>query len=147
MGFPSENAIVRLTYLSNENCALYGGSPLKTANLPRGINRLRAGRGLCYRGTAQRSDQGSQAIFQGGKMSKVKTSGKGLGWFLTAMLMLSSQAWGLDLDHVIAQNEADSAQILSTLGRDKGANAATSKKTHKLVQVKLLKKTKTRKHR
>lgn len=80
-------------------------------------------------------------------MSKVKTSGKGLGWFLTGMLMLSSQAWGLDLDHVIAQNEADSAQILSTLGRDKSANAATSKKTHKLVQVKLLKKTKTRKHR
>jgi hypothetical protein len=80
-------------------------------------------------------------------MSKVKMSGKGLGWFLTGMLMLSSQAWGLDLDQVIAQNETDSAQILSTLGRDKGVNSATSSETKKLVQVKLVKKAKARKHR
>jgi hypothetical protein len=79
-------------------------------------------------------------------MSK-KSSGKGLGWFLTGMLMLSSQAWGLDLDQVIAQNESDSAQIISTLGRDKGVNAGTSAQTKKLVQVKLVKKTKARKHR
>jgi|GEM_PF-5990165 len=76
------------------------------------------------------------------------TSGKqGLGWFLAGMLLLSSQAWGLDLDHAIAQNEADSAQILGTLGRDKSANATTSRQTKKLVHVRLLKKTKARKHR
>ena len=77
-------------------------------------------------------------------MSKLR---QGLGWFLAAMLMISSQAWGLDHDRVIAQAEADSAQILMTLGRDKGFNSATSRQTKKLVQVKLLKKTKGRKHR
>ena len=75
------------------------------------------------------------------------SSGKGLGWFLAGMLILSSQAWGLDLENVIAKNESDSAQILSTLGRGKTANAATSKSTRKMVRVKLLKKTKARKNR
>lgn len=79
-------------------------------------------------------------------MSRV-SSGKGLGWFLAGMLFISSQAWGLDLENVIAKNEADSAQILSTLGRDKTANAATSKSTSKMVRVKLVKKTKARKNR
>jgi hypothetical protein len=79
-------------------------------------------------------------------MSRV-SSGKGLGWFLAGMLFLSSQAWGLDLENVIAKNEADSAQILSTLGRDKAANAATSKSTNKMVRVTLIKKTKTHKRR
>ncbi len=75
---------------------------------------------------------------------------QGLGWFLAGMLLLSSQAWGLDLDVVIAQNESSSAQILGTLGRDKQVNATTSKSTAKMVHVKLLKKNKkakARKHR
>lgn len=77
-------------------------------------------------------------------MSKVR---QGLGWFLAATLVLSSQAWALDHDRVIERAEADSAQILQTLGRDKSVNSATSTKTRKLVQVTLFKKTKARRHR
>jgi len=79
-----------------------------------------------------------------------QTSGKqGLGWFSAGMLclLLSSPAWGLDLDHEIAQAEADSAQILSTLGRHKKAASATSTKSSREVQVKMIAKPKAGKRR
>lgn len=71
-----------------------------------------------------------------------------LGWLLSAgmlSLSLGTSAWALDQDQKLAQLESDSAQILSTLGRDRRPNQATSKKTDKQVQVKLLKSTKGRK--
>jgi hypothetical protein len=70
-----------------------------------------------------------------------------LGWLAAGMLslLLSSSAWGLDLDHEIVRQETDSAQILNTLGRDKSVNQATSTETNSKVQVKLLRAPKARK--
>ncbi len=68
-----------------------------------------------------------------------------LGWLTAGMLslMLSSTAWGLDLDHEISKAEGASAQILGTLGRGKTVNAATTADTDAKVQIQLRPKSKT----
>lgn len=71
-----------------------------------------------------------------------------LGWLLSAgmlSLSLGTSAWALDHDQKLAQMESDNAQILATLGKDKTPNQATSKKTDRTVQVKLLRAPKARK--
>ena len=72
-----------------------------------------------------------------------------LGWLAvsTALsLVFSSQALlALDLDREIFKQNAVSAQILGTLGRDKVANMATSRDTDRKVSVKLLRAPKARK--
>jgi hypothetical protein len=72
-----------------------------------------------------------------------------LGWLAvsTALsLIFSSQALlALDLDREISKQNADSAQILSTLGRSKRPNAKTSKDTNRKVMVKLIPSKKARK--
>jgi len=70
-----------------------------------------------------------------------------LGWLVAGMLslLLSSSAWGLDLDHEISRQESDAAQILNTLGRDKSVNSKTSADTDSKVHVKLIRAPKARK--
>lgn len=70
-----------------------------------------------------------------------------LGWLAAGMLsfFLTAHTWALDLDHEIARQDSTAAQIMSTLGRDKKPNVATSKKTNKEVQVRLIKSRKARK--
>lgn len=72
-----------------------------------------------------------------------------LGWLaavtgLSIVLMCSSLTWALDLDREISHKNSDSAQILSTLGRDKRVNAKTSKDTDRKMQVQLVRKSKAR---
>ena len=64
-----------------------------------------------------------------------------LGWFLALVMpltMLSSSAWALDLDHEVSRQEAEAAQVLSTLGRGRAVSAATSADTEARVKVQLL---------
>ncbi|HMN69333.1 MAG TPA: hypothetical protein PKC28_12400 [Bdellovibrionales bacterium] len=57
-------------------------------------------------------------------------------------LLLVSPAWALDFDHEISRQSADSAQIVSTLGRGKSFSSA---KSSSKVSVKLIQKKKLRK--
>jgi hypothetical protein len=68
-----------------------------------------------------------------------------LGWLAVGLLLfaLGSPAWALDLERQAAM-ERDSAQILATLGRDKGINQNTSASTRKTVQVRLIHKTRAK---
>lgn len=77
-------------------------------------------------------------------MSKSQVDRRRLGWLAAGMLfaVLSSPAWGLDLDREIARNEADAAQITSTLGRSQSSATTVAKKSDRTVQVKLIKRSK-----
>ena len=70
-------------------------------------------------------------------MRRISMSKQGLGWFLATMLFLSSQAWGLDFDRRMTRTNTDSAQILSTLGRDRTVAKAQPANP---MQIKLIKK-------
>jgi hypothetical protein len=76
-------------------------------------------------------------------MKSTKKQSDRLGWFWMAcalsLLLSSPLAWGLDFDRKIAQGDDNSAQILSTLGRDRSPNDTTSKDTDQKIQVKMIK--------
>ncbi len=60
-------------------------------------------------------------------------NGRKLGWLSAGVLMLvlSQAAWALDLDSEISRQNAESAQIVGTLGRQRGnprRDPASSKK-------------------
>jgi hypothetical protein len=82
-------------------------------------------------------------------MSKSQGDRRKLGWLAAGLLLtvLSSPAWGLDLDREIAQNEIDSAQILSTLGRSNASVDRSEKKSDRKLQVQLIKRVKRHKRR
>lgn len=82
-------------------------------------------------------------------MSKSQGDRRKLGWLAAGLLftMLSSPAWGLDLDREIAKSEADAAQIMSTLGRSNASVSATESKSDRKLQVKLIKSVKRHKRR
>lgn len=82
-------------------------------------------------------------------MSKSQGDRRKLGWLAAGLLftVLSSPAWGLDLDREIAQNEADSAQIMSTLGRSAASVSHSETKSDRKLQVKLIKRVKRHKRR
>jgi len=89
------------------------------------------------------------------------TSKQDMGWLPAGMLVLlialvtSAPAMGSsltgdpirNLNKSIAQNEADSAQILKTLGRDKAPDSATSADTRKKLRVQLIPAKKAKKSR
>ena len=65
-----------------------------------------------------------------------------MGWLPVGVLalslaLISSSAFALDIEQEIARQNADSAQLVNTLGRHKGANAATSESTDKAVKVEM----------
>lgn len=73
--------------------------------------------------------------------------GRKLGWLPAAMLalfMLSSSAWALDIDEELERQNAESSQILNTLGRDRGQSPtgeginARSKRQADEVKVELI---------
>ncbi|NJL25381.1 MAG: hypothetical protein HC902_09520 [Calothrix sp. SM1_5_4] len=72
--------------------------------------------------------------------SIAKTDRLSLGWWPAGLLalVLSSSAWALDLDQEIRRQDADSAQILNTLGRGKRPNQETSKETDKNVKIEMI---------
>ncbi len=77
-------------------------------------------------------------------MSKSQGDRRRLGWLTAAMLfaVLSSPAWGLDLDHEIAKNEAVATEIRATLGRSQPAATKSKAEGDQQVQVKLIKRVK-----
>lgn len=80
-------------------------------------------------------------------MSKSQGDGRKLGWLAAGLLftVLSSPAWGLDLDREIARNEADAAQIMGTLGRSNASVSKTESKSDRKLEVKLIKRLKRNK--
>jgi hypothetical protein len=82
-------------------------------------------------------------------MSKSQGDRRKLGWLAAGLLftVLSSPAWGLDLDREIAQSEIDNAQILSTLGRSNASVDRSEEKSDRKLQVQLIKRVKRHKRR
>jgi hypothetical protein len=83
------------------------------------------------------------------KLTQKTSNRRKLGWLaavtgLSIVLSYSSLTWALDLDREIFRQNVDSAQILSTLGRDKRVNAKTSRDTERKMQVQLVRKSKSR---
>jgi len=77
-------------------------------------------------------------------MVGTSNEGRKLGWLsagvLTIVFMLSSSAWALNVEQEILRQEAESAQILNTLGRDrqKHPGAKFHKDSDDEVKVQLL---------
>jgi hypothetical protein len=66
-----------------------------------------------------------------------------MGWLPVGVLalslaLISSSAFALDIDQEMARQNADSAQVINTLGRHKAPNQETSKETDKAVKVEML---------